>query len=63
MVVLAVEGSSAHAIFGSPDDSKFKSSLTLFHRAAPGEPVFADCLRKYYEGVEDTATLALLGSS
>jgi uncharacterized protein (DUF1810 family) len=62
-LTLAVQGSSAHAIFGSPDDSKFRSSLTLFHRAAPEEPVFADCLRKYYEGVEDPATLALLGLS
>ena len=62
-LTLAVQGNSAHAIFGSPDDSKFRSSLTLFHRAAPEEPVFADCLRKYYEGVEDPATLALLGLS
>ena len=59
-LVLAVQGSSAHAIFGSPDDSKFRSSLTLFGRAAPNESVFGDCLRKYYKGVEDQATLALL---
>jgi uncharacterized protein (DUF1810 family) len=62
-LALAVQGNDAHAIFGSPDDSKFRSSLTLFHRAAPEEPVFADCLRKYYEGAEDPATLALLASS
>ena len=59
-LVLAVQGSSAQTIFGSPDDSKFRSSLTLFGRAAPQEPVFADCLRRYYNGVEDPATLALL---
>lgn len=59
-LVLAVQGSSAQAIFGSPDDSKFRSSLTLFGRAAPQESVFADCLRRYYNGVEDPATLALL---
>ena len=59
-LVLAVQGSSAQAIFGSPDDSKFRSSLTLFRRAAPEEGVFAECLRKYYEGVEDPATLSLL---
>ena len=59
-LVLAVQGSSAHAIFGSPDDSKFRSSLTLFGRAAPEQGVFADCLRKYYGSVEDPATLALL---
>ena len=59
-LVLAVQGSSAHAIFGSPDDSKFRSSLTLFGRAAPEESVFGDCLRKYYKSVEDPATPALL---
>ena len=59
-LVLAVQGSSAHEIFGSPDDSKFRSSLTLFKHAAPEEQVFADCLRRYYNGIEDPATLALL---
>ena len=59
-LVLAVQGSSAHEVFGSPDDSKFRSSLTLFRHAAPDEQLFADCLRRYYNGVEDTATLALL---
>ena len=59
-LVLAAQGSSAHDIFGSPDDRKFRSSLTLFSRAAPPEPVFGDCLRKYYNGVEDPATLSLL---
>lgn len=59
-LVLAAQGSSAHAIFGSPDDSKFRSSLTLFKRAAPEEGVFAECLQKYYKGMEDPATLALL---
>ena len=59
-LALAVQGSSAQEIFGSPDDSKFRSSLTLFGRAAPQESVFADCLRRYYNGMEDPATLALL---
>ena len=59
-LALAVQGRSAQTIFGSPDDSKFKSSLTLFQRAAPDQPVFADCLRKYYGGMEDATTLALL---
>ena len=56
----AVQGRTANEIFGFPDDMKFKSSLTLFGRAAPQEKVFADCLRKYFAGVEDPATLALL---
>jgi uncharacterized protein (DUF1810 family) len=55
-----VRGRSAHQIFGHPDDVKFRSCLTLFGRADPDEPVFAACLRKYFAGVEDQATLALL---
>ncbi|MDP3761340.1 MAG: DUF1810 domain-containing protein [Ramlibacter sp.] len=59
-LVLAVPAKTAHEIFGSPDDLKFHSSMTLFHRAAPAEPVFGECLRKYFAGQEDTSTLARL---
>ena len=59
-LVLVVEGRDAHAIFGSPDDVKFRSSLTLFARAAPCEALFRDALDKYYGGAEDAATLAKL---
>jgi uncharacterized protein (DUF1810 family) len=59
-LVLAVPDRTIHEIFGSPDDLKFHSSMTLFHRAAPAEPVFGECLRKYFAGQEDNATLARL---
>jgi uncharacterized protein (DUF1810 family) len=59
-LVLAVPGKTAHDIFGSPDDLKFHSSMTLFHRAAPAEPVFGECLRKYFAGQQDALTLAAL---
>lgn len=59
-LVLAVPGKTVHEIFGSPDDLKFHSSMTLFHRAAPGEAVFGECLRKYFGGQEDPLTLANL---
>lgn len=55
-----VEGRSAREIFGDPDDMKFHSSMTLFAAAEPGEPVFRECLGKYFGGVPDAATLALL---
>ena len=58
--VLAVEGKTAHDIFGSPDDLKFRSSLTLFARAAPDEPLFRDLLGKYYDGEVDELTLQKL---
>jgi uncharacterized protein (DUF1810 family) len=56
-LVVAVEGRSIGEIFGSPDDLKFHSSMTLFARAAPEEPVFKEALRKYFGGAEDRATV------
>src|ERR1700749_4476066 len=48
-------------IFGSPDDLKFHSSMTLFARAAPNMPEFRAALQKYFAGEEDAATLSKLG--
>ena len=58
--VLAIEGRSATDIFGEPDDRKLRSSLTLFARAAPDEPIFSECLRRYFGGTEDPETIARL---
>ena len=59
--VLAVDGKSATAILGSPDDMKLKSSATLFdYISAPGS-VFERILDKFYDGERDAATLQLLG--
>ena len=58
--VLAVEDRSIHAIFGSPDDLKFRSCMTLFAAAEPGEPLFAAALQKYFGGTADDATMELL---
>ena len=60
-LVDAVEGKSLREIFGSPDDLKFRSSMTLFAHAAPEEPVFRKALERYCNGEEDPLTLALLG--
>lgn len=59
-LVAQVEGSNVEEIFGYPDDLKFRSSMTLFARAAPEEPLFAQCLQKYFGGEPDAATLARL---
>ena len=45
-LVAGIEGRSIAEIFGYPDDLKFRSSMTLFAQAAPGEPIFAACLQK-----------------
>ena len=58
--VSALDGRSARAVFGSPDDVKFRSSMTLFAHAAPDEPLFAAALAKYFGGEADPLTLAKL---
>ena len=58
--VNGVEGRTAHAIFGSPDDFKFRSSMTLFQAAAPDEPAYRQALAKYFDGAPDPKSLALL---
>jgi uncharacterized protein (DUF1810 family) len=58
--VFEVRDRSIHEIFGAPDDLKFRSSMTLFERADPADPVFAQCLKKYFAGEPDRQTLALL---
>ena len=55
--VLAVEGRSAHAIFGSPDDMKLRSCSTLFAAVSPSGSAFHRLLEKYFEGVGDAETL------
>ena len=58
---LAVEGRSLAAIFGSPDDMKFRSSMTVFARAAGDEAaLFHQALDRYADGRTDERTLALL---
>ena len=58
-VVAARAEISVDVIFGYPDDMKFRSSMTLFAQASPGE-VFDDCLRIHFGGHPDPLTLARL---
>ena len=59
-LVLAVEGRSAQDIFGSPDDLKLCSCMTLFEAAVPEAPVFGEVLDRFYGGARDSQTEALL---
>jgi uncharacterized protein (DUF1810 family) len=59
--VLATPGATADQIFGSLDAMKVRSSMTLFHRAAPDEPLFTEMLDRFYDGTADEATNAVLG--
>jgi uncharacterized protein (DUF1810 family) len=60
---LGVEGQSATAIFGSPDDMKLRSSATLFTRVSSPGSVFHRLLEKYYQGRPDDRTLQLLDAA
>ena len=59
--VVAVHGPSLHQIFGSPDDLKFCSSMTLFALADGSEELFQEALDRYCGGIMDPRTLELLG--
>jgi uncharacterized protein (DUF1810 family) len=58
-MVLKTDARSIAEIFGSPDDLKFRSSMTLFDFVAPGT-VFGQALRKFFDGQGDQTTLAAL---
>jgi uncharacterized protein (DUF1810 family) len=60
-LVLAARATAAEQIFGSVDARKLRSSMTLFHRADPDEPLFAQVLERYFDGLPDEATDELLG--
>jgi uncharacterized protein (DUF1810 family) len=59
-LVVAVEGRTAHEIFGSPDDLKFRSSMTLFMQPKDAPAIFAAALDKYFAAEPDQVTLALI---
>lgn len=59
--VLGVTGRTLHEIFGSPDDVKFRSSMTLFAAAGGNDQPFRQALDRYCDGREDPVTLDLLG--
>ena len=59
-LVNLVERRPIGQIFGSPDDMKFRSSMTLFAHVAPGNGVFQEALQKYFGGQPDPATLERL---
>lgn len=61
-LVLMHKKRTATDIFGSPDDLKLRSSLTLFDATCPGEELFQLALRQFYRGEPDLRTLDFLRS-
>ena len=58
-----LRGGSAAEVLGAIDAAKFRSCLTLFLAAEPDNAVLREALDKYYAGVADGRTLALLAGS
>lgn len=56
-------GASAAQLLGEVDALKLRSCLTLFARAAPGEGLFDQALRRFCGGAPDALTLRLLGGA
>jgi uncharacterized protein (DUF1810 family) len=59
-IVASTQARSAEHMFGGIDAQKLHSSMTLFLRANPEEPVFNQVLDRYFDGVPDSATHDLL---
>ena len=59
-VLLGLASNDAHRIFGTPDDLKLKSSMTLFAAVPGADPVFEQVLQKFFKGVKDDHTLRII---
>ena len=59
-IVATTRARTAEEVFGSIDATKLRSSMTLFHRASPGETLFVEVIDRFFDGVLDPATDRLL---
>ena len=59
-VLMGLKSNDAGQIFGSPDDMKLKSSMTLFSSLPNANPVFEAVLEKFFNGQKDSLTLRKL---
>lgn len=58
--LLQLKQNNANTIFGSPDDLKLKSSMTLFAELPGADPVFQAVIEKFFNGIKDTKTLQIV---
>lgn len=59
-LVTELQGRSIRSIFGTPDDLKFHSSMSLFALVAPDGNIFCTALEQYFDGQFDARTLSLV---
>ena len=60
-LVLGHPEKTAYEIFGSPDDVKFRSSMTLFG-AVSARAIFPTAIERFFDGMPDEATLAIIAN-
>ena len=58
--LINLSSNNAHEIFGSPDDLKLKSSMTLFASLPDADPVLESALKKFFKGEKDAKTLSII---
>ncbi len=58
--LLELRGRTATEIFGSPDDLKLRSSMTLFANFEDTDPVFAAVLDIFFDGKQDSRTMEMI---
>jgi uncharacterized protein (DUF1810 family) len=58
--VMELQGLTARQVFGTPDDRKFRSSMTLFELVSGPESPFASALETYFSGERDARTIELV---
>ncbi|HUC57282.1 MAG TPA: DUF1810 domain-containing protein [Streptosporangiaceae bacterium] len=56
LIIAAAQGHTAEEIFGATDAIKLRSSMTLFSRADPAQPLFREVLRQYFADQPDQLT-------
>ena len=61
-ILMALERRTAEDVFGPLDAMKVRSSMMLFHLAAPADPLFFGVLDRFYGGQLDSATERLLAT-
>jgi uncharacterized protein (DUF1810 family) len=61
-LVIQSHAPSLRNLFGSPDDLKFRSSMTLFAHASHADSLYHAALNRWCDGVEDPRTVSLLGA-
>jgi uncharacterized protein (DUF1810 family) len=61
--LLNLKTNDAHQVFGSPDNLKLQSSMTLFSMTPGTDPVFQRVLEKFYNGDRDNKTVQIISKN